>query len=76
MSYQNLDSEIMLALAIWLLAMLIFVVMLLVVFVKFLYEHRTTSEQSLKDELEMMREPVLQSKENIPTKEKELNSPA
>lgn len=66
----------MLALAIWLLAMLIFVVMLLVVFVKFLYEHRTAREASLKDELEMMGEPVLQSKENIPTKEKELNSPA
>ena len=76
MPYQNLDSEIMLAVAIWLLAMLVFVTMLLVVFAKFFSEQRTASEHRPKEERQIMGEHPLQSKESIPTKEKELNSPA
>ena len=40
MSYQNLDSEILLALAIWLLAIGIFIIMLLMAFLEIMAEHR------------------------------------
>lgn len=40
MPYQNLDSEIMIALAIWLLAILVFVMMLVVAVVEVISESR------------------------------------
>ena len=40
MPYQNLDSEIIIAVAIWLLAILIFVAMLVAALVEVLAEHR------------------------------------
>jgi hypothetical protein len=48
MPYQNLDSEIMLAVAIWLLAIFIFVAMLVAAFVEVLAEYRAKKKLQSK----------------------------
>jgi hypothetical protein len=48
MPYQNLDSEIMLAVAMWLLAILIFVSMLVVAFLEVVAEYKAKRKLDLK----------------------------
>ena len=75
MPYQNLDSEIMLAVAIWLLAILVFIMMLLAVCAKLISEKWTKGKHGSMDKLQSVENLSSQNKEKVPTQETELQSP-
>lgn len=75
MPYQNLDSEIMLAVAIWLLAIIVFIMMFLAVCAKLISEKWTKGEHGSMDKFQSVEDLSSQNKEKVPTKETELQSP-
>lgn len=75
MPYQNLDSEIMLAVAIWLLAIIVFIMMFLAVCAKLISEKWIKGEHGSMDKFQSVEDLSSQNKEKVPTKETELQSP-
>lgn len=76
MPYQNLDSEFMFAVAIWLLAILVFFMMLLVVCAKLFSEKWFQKKDGSLDELQTVEEALGPSQENISKKDTELQNTA
>lgn len=74
MPYQNLGSEIILAVGIWLLAIFTFIMMLLIVAVKLLSENWAKIKYRAKAERQTTGELPLQGSENIPAQDAELSS--
>lgn len=76
MPYQNLDSEMIFALSIWLSAILVFVIMLLVVCAKLLSEKWAHRKDRSFDELRIGVEAHADRKDRVSKKDAELDSRA
>ena len=76
MPYQNLGSEMILAIGIWLLALFVFLIMLLVVVARLLSQSWALSKYRPDEEIQKTGESAPQNKTDNPAKETELNAPA